>query len=72
MFKIYFINMLLEVDTVVRLIGGTFLCYWGVKTFVSIPAQDAAPAKNSFLSAPSAYFAVQKFFLTPETQSTQS
>jgi len=43
-----------------RLIGGAFLCYLGVKTFVSEPATPATPARG--ISLTSAY--TSTFFLT--------
>ena len=43
-----------------RLIGGAFLCYLGVRTFLAVPAVRAAPARGSGLAG--AY--VSTFFLT--------
>jgi len=43
-----------------RLLGGAFLCYLGIKTFIAKPAQQATPSKGAGLAG--AY--VSTFFLT--------
>jgi threonine/homoserine/homoserine lactone efflux protein len=53
-------SLLIRQQLWIRLIGGVFLCYLGFKTFVSLPAQEAAKAKGSSLI--SAY--ASTFFLT--------
>lgn len=42
-------NLLLSQQLWIRLIGGIFLCYLGIKTFVSKPAEHAAVARGSGL-----------------------
>lgn len=50
-FGLTFISSILIREQVwLRLIGGVFLCYLGVKTFRSIPHQQAAPARGSGLA----------------------
>lgn len=45
-------SLLISQQVLLRLIGGTFLCYLGFKTFISLPAQEATQAKrNSIVSA---------------------
>jgi threonine/homoserine/homoserine lactone efflux protein len=53
-------NLLIGQQVWIRLIGGLFLCYLGVKTFLIKPAEQAAPAKRSGLVG--AYGSI--FFLT--------
>lgn len=53
-------NILLSQQVWFRLIGGAFLCYLGLKTFLASPAEQAASAKGNGLL--SAY--VSTFFLT--------
>jgi threonine/homoserine/homoserine lactone efflux protein len=43
-------SFLIEQQIWLRLVGGAFLCYLGVKTFTSIPAQAAASAKDRSLA----------------------
>ena len=60
-FGVTFISDLLISQQVwLRLIGGCFLCYLGIKTFLSKPAEQAASAKGKGLV--SSY--VSTFFLT--------
>ena len=40
-------NVLVDQQTWLRLIGGVFLCYLGIKTFLSRPAEEAASAKGN-------------------------
>src|SRR5688572_26413444 len=40
-------DLLVRHETWLRLIGGLFLCYLGIKTFVTTPAQRPATAKAS-------------------------
>jgi threonine/homoserine/homoserine lactone efflux protein len=40
-------NVLVDQQTWLRLIGGVFLCYLGIKTFLSKPAEEAASAKGN-------------------------
>jgi len=42
-------NILINQQNNLRLIGGLFLCYLGIKTFLSRPAEHAAKAKGSSL-----------------------
>jgi threonine/homoserine/homoserine lactone efflux protein len=45
-------NFLIGQQLWLRLIGGTFLCYWGIKTFLSPPFHRELPAEGrSLLSA---------------------
>lgn len=45
-------NFLIEQQFWLRLIGGIFLCYWGIKTFISKPAQSTeAIADGSLVKA---------------------
>ncbi|MCA1991616.1 MAG: LysE family transporter [Coleofasciculus sp. S288] len=53
-------NLLIRQQLWLHLIGGTFLCYLGIKTFVSPPAQQAAQSRGKSLV--SAY--ASTFFLT--------
>ena len=53
-------NFLIQQQTWLRLIGGAFLCYLGIKTFISQPADSSAP--SSHLSILNAYGST--FFLT--------
>jgi threonine/homoserine/homoserine lactone efflux protein len=53
-------NFLIQQQTWLRLIGGAFLCYLGIKTFISQPAVSSAP--SSHLSILNAYGST--FFLT--------
>jgi len=60
-FGLTFISALLtDHQTWLRLIGGAFLCYLGVRTWLAKPARDAAGAPGSEL--PGAY--TSTFFLT--------
>jgi threonine/homoserine/homoserine lactone efflux protein len=53
-------SLLISQQLWLRLIGGIFLCYLGVKTFITLPAEQAAKAKgNSLISA-----YASTFFLT--------
>ena len=54
------IGFLIEQQIWLRLIGGLFLCYLGVKTFISIPAEKAAEVSGGGLMR--AYLST--FFLT--------
>jgi threonine/homoserine/homoserine lactone efflux protein len=40
-------NVLVSQQTWLRLIGGVFLCYLGIKTFLSRPAEEAALARGN-------------------------
>lgn len=40
-------NLLMEHKVGLHLIGGAFLCYLGIKTFISLPAEKAALTKSS-------------------------
>ena len=40
-------NILVDQQTWLRLIGGAFLCYLGIKTFLSRPAEEAPSAKGN-------------------------
>ncbi len=42
-------SLLIHQQIWLRLIGGAFLCYLGVKTFMSLPAEQAAKAKGNSL-----------------------
>lgn len=42
-------NLLISQQLWLRIIGGTFLCYLGIKIFVSQPAKQAAIAKSTSL-----------------------
>ena len=42
-------SLLISQQLWLRLIGGIFLCYLGVKTFITLPAEHAAKAKGSSL-----------------------
>jgi threonine/homoserine/homoserine lactone efflux protein len=53
-------NILISQQVWLRLVGGVFLCYLGLKTFRAKPAEQAAPAGSDSLI--SAY--VSTFFLT--------
>lgn len=53
-------SILLNQQVSLRLIGGAFLCYLGLKTFVSTPAEQGAPIKGKGLMG--AY--ASTFFLT--------
>ncbi len=53
-------NLLIDQQLWLRLIGGAFLCYLGVKTFLSLPAKQAAEAKRNDLVSDYA----STFFLT--------
>jgi threonine/homoserine/homoserine lactone efflux protein len=53
-------NVLIGHQVWLRLIGGAFLCYLGLKTFLARPAEEAASAKGGGLAG--AY--VSTFFLT--------
>jgi len=53
-------NFLIQQQTWLRLIGGAFLCYLGIKTFFSQPADSSAP--SSHLNLLNAYGST--FFLT--------
>lgn len=53
-------SFLVNQQSWIRLIGGTFLCYLGVKTLLTKPAQEPAVVKNKGL--PGAY--ASTFFLT--------
>jgi threonine/homoserine/homoserine lactone efflux protein len=53
-------SLLMRQNIGLRLIGGAFLCYLGFKTFISLPAAEAAKAKSNSLVG--AY--VSTFFLT--------
>ena len=53
-------SLLIRQNIGLRLIGGAFLCYLGFKTFISLPAAEAATAKGNSLIG--AY--VSTFFLT--------
>jgi threonine/homoserine/homoserine lactone efflux protein len=53
-------NFLIKQQVWLRLIGGSFLCYLGVRTFLSKPAEQAASAKGNGLVG--SY--VSTFFLT--------
>jgi len=53
-------NFLISQQVWLHLIGGMFLCYLGLKTFLSRPAEQAAPAKGNSLVG--AY--ASTFFLT--------
>jgi threonine/homoserine/homoserine lactone efflux protein len=45
-------NFLLQQQIWLRLIGGAFLCYLGIKTFLSPPSNSSVPAdQNNLLSA---------------------
>jgi threonine/homoserine/homoserine lactone efflux protein len=45
-------NFLLQQQIWLRLIGGAFLCYLGIKTFLSLPSNSPTPAdQNSLLRA---------------------
>lgn len=56
-----FVSSLLIGENIgLRLVGGTFLCYLGFKTFIALPAAEAAKAKSNSLVG--AY--VSTFFLT--------
>lgn len=60
-FGLTFISSLLIHQQIwLRLIGGAFLCYLGAKTFMSLPAEQAAKAKGNSLVG--AY--ASTFFLT--------
>jgi threonine/homoserine/homoserine lactone efflux protein len=56
----FFSSLLIRQQIGLRLMGGVFLCYLGLKTFVSLPAEKAAQAKGSNLIG--AY--ASTFFLT--------
>ena len=43
-------NLLVSQQTWLRLIGGLFLCYLGVKSFFASPAQSAAAPKGGALT----------------------
>src|SRR5579862_4353247 len=50
-FGLTFISgLLIDQRVWLRLIGGAFLCYLGVKTFLARPAEQAAAAKSSSLA----------------------
>jgi threonine/homoserine/homoserine lactone efflux protein len=42
-------NLILGLHTWLNLLGGLFLCYLGVRTFLSVPAEEAAPAGGTGL-----------------------
>jgi threonine/homoserine/homoserine lactone efflux protein len=56
----YVSNLLMGYQTLIRLVGGLFLCYLGLRTYFSKPAQNAAWAEGQGLVG--AY--VSTFFLT--------
>jgi threonine/homoserine/homoserine lactone efflux protein len=43
-------NFLIEQQFWLRLVGGAFLCYLGVKTFISIPSETAASTRGNTLT----------------------
>ncbi|OWY66198.1 hypothetical protein B7486_37980 [cyanobacterium TDX16] len=46
----FVVNFLIEQQFWLRLVGGAFLCYLGVKTFISIPSETAASTRGSTLT----------------------
>lgn len=48
-FGLSLINLLLGQSSIIRLVGGLFLCYLGIQTLLSRPSEQAAQAKGAKL-----------------------